>query len=119
VISKYYSTPKGESIYVNKAGDSLTFTLPDKKKPIKSVPLDDYIEVGVFGKRDPNTDAREILYLKKHKVNEIKNEFVIEVDKKPEEAGVDPFNKLIDRNSRDNRTVVKEMDDSSSKNSKG
>jgi ABC-2 type transport system permease protein len=43
------------------------------------------------------------LYLKKHKVTTINNKLVIIVDKEPKEVGVDPYNKLIDTNSEDNR----------------
>ena len=43
------------------------------------------------------------LYLKKHKITAIDNKLSIIVDKKPTEVGVDPYNKLIDRNSGDNR----------------
>ena len=43
------------------------------------------------------------LYLQKHKITQIHNKITIIVDKKPTEVGVDPYNKLIDTKSDDNR----------------
>lgn len=106
LVSKYRSTPKGEAIYRGEKGDSLTYDRGEDKKPLKSVPLNDYVEVGVFGKMDDEKGVREVLYLKKHKITEIENNFQITVDQEPEEVGVDPFNVLIDRKSRDNRISV-------------
>ena len=44
--------------------------------------------------------------LKKHKINSIHNKISIVVDKEPIEVGVDPYNKLIDTNSEDNRKKI-------------
>ncbi len=63
------------------------------------VPLADYIEIGVFsGKKD----EEKPLYLKKEKITEEHNTFVIIVDQAPTLAGIDPYNKLLDRNADDN-----------------
>src|SRR5580700_9160001 len=63
------------------------------------MPLADYIEIGVFsGKKD---EAR-LLYLKKEKLTEEHKTFVITVDQRPTLAGIDSYNKLIDRNADDN-----------------
>ena len=60
------------------------------------VAIADWIEIGVLGE-----DGEE-LYMQKHKLtgNEVHLEII--VDKKPVEAGIDPYNKLIDRNPDDN-----------------
>ena len=63
----------------------------------------DYIDLGVMVKDGKND---KMLYLKKHKVKPGINKFEIIVDKKPEMAGIDPLNKLIDRDSDDNRISV-------------
>ena len=74
------------------------------KKPILSVPLADYIDIGIFTEEEVNGETREKdVYLKKYKITEINNKIKIIVDKKPTEVGVDPYNKLIDTNSEDNR----------------
>jgi len=46
--------------------------------------------------------------MSKHKITDIENEFTIVVDKEPTEVGIDPYNKLIDANSGDNRRKVRE-----------
>ncbi|MBF4985160.1 hypothetical protein FNJ87_12750, partial [Nonlabens mediterrranea] len=99
---------KGKSVYKNIAGDSLTFTPEGKTKALQSLPLADYIEVGVFGETNEDTGIEKVLYLKKLKVTEISNSFDIIVDAQPVEAGIDPYNKLIDRNSNDNRSKLSE-----------
>lgn len=63
------------------------------------LPLANYIEIGVFsGKKD----EEKPLYLKKEKLPEERKTFEIIVDHAPTLAGIDPYNKLIDRNADDN-----------------
>jgi len=65
--------------------------------------LADYIEIGVFsGKKD----EEKPLYLKKEKLTDEHKTFVITVDQEPTLAGIDPYNKLIDRNADDNMIDV-------------
>ncbi len=67
------------------------------------MPLADYIEIGVFsGKKD----EEKPLYLKKEKLTEEHRTFEIVVDREPTLAGIDPYNKLIDRNADDNMIDV-------------
>jgi len=44
-----------------------------------------------------------VLYMEKRKFSEILNEFTITVNELPVSVGIDPYNKLIDTNSDDNR----------------
>jgi ABC-2 type transport system permease protein len=61
--------------------------------------LSDYIDIGVFtGKKD----EEKPLYLKKEKITQANQTFEIVVDQMPTRAGIDPFNKLIDRIPDDN-----------------
>jgi len=70
------------------------------------MPLADYIEIGVFsGKKD----QEKPLYLKKEKFSEQHKTFEVVVDEKPTLAGIDPYNKLIDRNADDNMIDVTEQ----------
>ena len=74
------------------------------KKPVLSVKLADYVDIGIFGEEEVDGKKKEIeLYLKKHKITQIDNKVSIIIDKKPVEVGVDPYNKLIDTKSDDNR----------------
>ncbi len=103
-VSKYRNDEKGKKYYGEKVGDTLSFKTDKMKKPELSVKLADYIDIGIFGEEEVDGKKKEIeLYLKKHKVTTINNKLSIIVDKKPVEVGVDPYNKLIDTNSNDNR----------------
>ena len=104
-VSKYRNDEKGKKFYSEKGKDSISYKTEDMRKPILSVPLADYIDIGVFAEEEgEDGKMKEIeLYLKKHKITEINNTVTIIVDEKPVEVGVDPYNKLIDTNSNDNR----------------
>lgn len=69
--------------------------------PIK---VNDWIDIGVYGEDEDGED--KILYLQKHKINEENMNFKVKVNEKPTKAGIDPINKLIDRNPDDNRMRV-------------
>ncbi|WP_460218680.1 ABC transporter permease/M1 family aminopeptidase [Psychroserpens sp. MEBiC05023] len=103
-VSKYRNDEKGKRYYSEDGRDSISYLAEGKKKPILSVKLEDYIDIGIFTEDDNDGDKKErILYLKKHKITEINNSISIIVDEKPTEVGVDPYNKLIDTQSDDNR----------------
>lgn len=69
--------------------------------------LDDWIEVGVFA-RGPSGEEQDEkpLYLKRHRITTASPKITVVVDSEPYEAGFDPYNKLIDRVSSDNRKRV-------------
>ena len=69
--------------------------------------LDDWIEIGVFA-NGPSGKERDqkVLYLQRHHVTTAEPTITVTVDSKPDEAGFDPYNKLIDRVSDDNRRKV-------------
>jgi len=63
------------------------------------MPLHDLIDIGVFsGKKD----EEKPLYLKKVWITQPNQTFEIVVDQPPTRAGIDPYNKLIDRDADDN-----------------
>ncbi len=66
----------------------------------KSVGLKDWIDFGVYAESKDGKDT--LLYLQKHKIINQVTEIEILVDHQPTKAGIDPTNKLIDRNIRDN-----------------
>jgi hypothetical protein len=67
------------------------------------MPMNDFIDVGLFtGKKD----REKVLYLKKEKFTAEKQTFEILVDQMPTRAGIDPQNKLIDRDADDNTMDV-------------
>ncbi|MFD1015212.1 ABC transporter permease/M1 family aminopeptidase [Winogradskyella rapida] len=103
-VSKYRNDEKGKQLFSEPGRDSISYVPEGRTKPILSLPLQDYIDVGVFTSHNVDGKMEEKqLYLKKHKITAIHNTISIIVDEKPTEVGVDPYNKLIDRNSVDNR----------------
>ncbi len=69
--------------------------------------LDDWIEVGVFARGPSGKEADEkVLYLKRQHVTTQNPKVTVVVDELPYEAGFDPYNKLIDRVSSDNRKRI-------------
>jgi len=70
------------------------------------VPIHDLIEVGVFSGRK---DQEKPIHVEKQWIT--KNDQTIEfiIDQKPTRAGIDPYNKLIDRNPDDNMVDVNRM----------
>lgn len=108
-VSKYRAGEKGERSYtdaVTKSGVDVNTQIykTDKALEIKSLPLSDYVEVGIFAEHEKGKE--KVIYLKKVKISDIVNDFTIIVDEKPTEVGIDPYNKLIDTNSVDNRKKV-------------
>lgn len=105
MTSKYANSPQGKRIYKDANGDSLSLDVEGLSKPIQSLPLQDWIDVGVFGVDEDGNEV--VLYLEKHKFETIENTFTIIVDEEPKSAGIDPYNKLIDTNSGDNMRPLK------------
>lgn len=105
-VAKYRSTPEGESIYKDENGHYMNFG--EGKDKIESLTLKDYIEIGIFGEKEKigKYEQDTEVYLKKHYIDQINNKISITVDEKPIEVGVDPYNKLIDIDSNDNRKKV-------------
>jgi ABC-2 type transport system permease protein len=65
-----------------------------------NIPINDWIDIGVYGKNVAGKDS--LIYLKKHKITKKENAFKIMVASRPRKAGIDPLHKLIDRHSSDN-----------------
>jgi len=62
--------------------------------------LADWIDIGVM-----DADGKP-LFLEKKKIDHEAMEFTVIVDRKPSRAGIDPYNKLIDRRPKDNTVAV-------------
>jgi ABC-2 type transport system permease protein len=73
------------------------------------VPLEDWVEIGVFGPEgDGAPSLGKVLAVEERRLTGAEATFTVVVDEEPVKAGVDPFNKLIDRNPNDNLTPVEE-----------
>jgi hypothetical protein len=71
----------------------------------------EYIDIGIFaedGKNQQGMTVKKPLYLQKHWLSPGQHTLEFTVKGKPERAGIDPYNKLIDRIPDDNVKEVSE-----------
>jgi aminopeptidase N len=67
------------------------------------IELDDWIDVGVFGEETLEGEQQEkLLWMEKRHITEPRTEIEVVVEERPVRAGIDPYNKLIDRDAADN-----------------
>jgi ABC-type transport system involved in multi-copper enzyme maturation permease subunit len=72
------------------------------------VALDDLIDVGVFAAAEAGKDGEGApLYLARHRITSGPQRIEVTVDQPPARAGLDPYNKLVDRVSGDNTIAVR------------
>lgn len=110
-----YENKADSARFVMQPDSSWTVTLNITAKKLRAdslgneseIEFADWIDVGVFQRASKATsDAGRPLYLQKHRVVPGRNTFVITVKERPLKAGIDPYNKLIDRVPRDNTITV-------------
>jgi len=78
-------------------------TRNDSLGKAKEVVPSDWIDIGVFTKNEKNSSAPgEKCYLKKIKINSNSQKIELITDKEPYMLGIDPYYKLIDKNTGDN-----------------
>lgn len=82
-------------------------TYSDGQGKVTQAKIDTPMEIGVFARAPDGKEAHEkILLLEKRAVADGDSTITVTVDGEPYEAGIDPYNKLIDRVSDDNRMKV-------------
>lgn len=74
----------------------------DEKGLEKTVPVDDFIEIGAFAKPEAGKKYGKTLHRQRLKMKDGKASYKFIVDQEPEKAGIDPFRLLIDRVPDDN-----------------
>lgn len=67
----------------------------------KTVKMNEWLWVGVYGEPDKD-DKEKLIYYKRHRINQSKSHITVFVKEQPSKAGIDPLNLLIDRDSKDN-----------------
>jgi aminopeptidase N len=90
------ATKRADGKYVVKMTVASTKLQSDAKGEEKPVPLDDWIDIGVLGEDDI------VLHVEKRHITKPLETFEMVVTGQPKKAGIDPMNKLIDRNPKDN-----------------
>ena len=70
--------------------------------------IDYMIDIGLFSENldDAYEGSDHVLYMEKHRIDETTMRIELIVDEQPLYAGIDPYNKLIDRDSDDNLVRV-------------
>ncbi len=94
-------TQDGEEYVVEFTAESKKFR-SDSLGRETPIPLDDYIDVGVFGYTENKNLLGEPLIYKRLKLTQEENKFTFRTKVKPQQVGIDPYNYLIDRVPGDN-----------------
>lgn len=71
-----------------------------------AIPMADYVDVGVFGVPAPGNRLGRRLEVRKVRITKPVEVFEFTVRERPLRAGIDPYNRLIDRNPGDNSKNV-------------
>jgi ABC-2 type transport system permease protein len=90
------ATKRADGKWVVKVSVTSAKLYSDAKGEEKTVAVNDLIDIGVFAEKE------KVLFSEKRRITKPKETFEIVVGEKPVKAGIDPFNKLIDRNPKDN-----------------
>lgn len=75
----------------------------------KPVDINEWVWVGVYGKKEKGKER--LIYYQRHKITQKETMVKINVGEKPDKAGIDPLNILIDRHPDDNTKRVKEKEE--------
>ena len=81
----------------------------EKGNETEATNTNDYMDIGIFANDEVEKGGRKMtipLYLQKHRFTNGEHTVTIKVKGKPVRAGIDPYNKLIDRVPDDNRVDV-------------
>lgn len=72
-----------------------------------NIPMDDWIEIGVYAPRAEGESSAKVLYLQKHRIGSGKQTIILKVSEQPGRAGIDPNHLMIDLEMEDNTKKVK------------
>jgi len=75
----------------------------------KSIPLNDFIDIGIFGESLNKKNLGNALLYKRLRLNKKDNTFTFRTNEKPYQVGIDPYNYIIDRIPDDNVKKVEEQ----------
>lgn len=74
----------------------------DSKGEEKEIPVADYIDIGIFAEPKDDKNLGKVLFYKRMKITKKDNTFTFKTKELPYQAGIDPYNYLIDRVPDDN-----------------
>lgn len=99
-----------------KVGNEYEVTLKTTSEKFRSnqlgkettIPVADYIDIGVFEEPKNDKNLGKPLLYKRLKITKKENTFTFRTKQRPYQAGIDPYNYLIDRVPDDNVKIVEE-----------
>jgi hypothetical protein len=103
VEAKYKKTGNEYEITLKTSSEKF---MADSLGKEKSVQIADYIDIGVFAKSDNDNNLGKPLVLQRLKITKKENVFTFKVKELPYNAGIDPYNYIIDRMPDDNIKVL-------------
>ena len=71
-----------------------------------NIPMNDWIEIGVYAPRKKGESSSRVLYLQKHRIASGKQTIIVKVEGRPARAGIDPNHLLIDLELENNTKKV-------------
>ncbi len=100
-----------------KAGDEYEITLTTSSEKFRAdslgketqIPVADYIDFGIFAEPANKNNLGKALVYKRMKISDKENTFTFRTKEKPYEAGIDPYNYMVDRLPDDNLRKVEEL----------
>lgn len=102
---KYYNNDQGKRYFSLPGKDSISFTPKDARKALYSLPLADYVDVGVYTKNSLGKDS--LVAVNKVRIDSIRQRFKLQSNVLPTKVAVDPYSILIDDNASDNNFTLK------------
>ncbi len=60
------------------------------------MPMDEWVQVGVFAPAGQGADSGETLYLQMHRIRSGEQTISVTVPREPSDAGIDPYHPLIE-----------------------
>lgn len=101
---------KTERVTVKPVGKQFNVTLVVSAQKVRADslgnemprPLNEWMWVGVYAPKAVDSMDDKLLYYQRHRITKPKQTITVRVGQKPDRAGIDPLNLLIDRHPKDN-----------------
>lgn len=72
----------------------------------KPRPINEWMWIGVYAPKAKDSSSEKLLYYERHHITKPKQQIIVRVNQKPDRAGIDPLNLLIDRHPKDNVKTI-------------
>nr|MDQ3283776.1 hypothetical protein [Acidobacteriota bacterium] len=95
-VNSVTATKRADGKYVVTLNVAAAKLRADEKGEERPVPMHDMVDIGVFGANE------KPLFFEKRLMEKASQSIQVVVNERPVKAGIDPYNKLIDRNPKDN-----------------